>query len=127
MTKSDLRTGMIVQMRDGEFFIVMLDVKVNNLENAKDILLHIDNGEILYDSFDYLNEYYEDLTPCFGDAHEVIIDNVYIPQKDSMVGRIDHYRKVWSRGVSTYNESDAKDMTLDEIEKELGHKVRIVS
>lgn len=127
MTKSDLRTGMIVQMRDGEFFIVMLGVKINNSENAKDILLHIDNGEILYDSFDYLNEYYEDLTPCFGDAHEVIIDNVYIPQRVDMIGRIDHYKKIWSRDKSIFNESDVRDMTLDEIEKELGHKVKIVS
>lgn len=59
MKKSDLENGMIVEMRDGEKYIVIKDFtkKSERYGNDNDILLNIDFG-----SFEYLGTYKEDLT-----------------------------------------------------------------
>ena len=116
MTKSELKTGYIVTLRNGNEYVVML--------NANFVASYEKDFLVREHSFIHLAEYNEDLTH-FGESDRYrnfdiikvgrfhFVDNVF-DYKDCVVSPI------WER-------NEVKKMTVAEIESILGYKVEIVS
>ena len=111
MKKSDLKTGMVVEVRNGEKYLVLLDnpyAPNMNLINFK--------GGFLQLAF-----YDEDMIiQSAGRAFDIM--GVYTLQdsiRDLFKERRLRYKLLWKR-------EDCKAMTIEEIEKELGFKIKIV-
>lgn len=109
-TKDMLKTGMIVELRNGKTGIVLLDTA---------------NGDIIsstcYMPFDSI---YDDLTNVNDNDYDII--KIYQPQTNKSFlpeGKIDLNNKnvklIWQR-------QQPKKMTLKEIEKELGYPIEII-
>ena len=111
MTKSDLRTGMLVTFRNGKKMYVYL-----NASNAFD-----NNANILTNGYTWtdLKYYNEDLTRLDIDSD---MDIVAIERPCRAVCLHSHkdMELIWERDAS-------KKMTVAEIEKILGYKVEIIS
>lgn len=108
MKKSDLKTGMFVKFRNCTTGIVNLNV-------AGGELVTVDRGTVSLDSFK------EDLTHNFMQIYDII--KIYDCPKESVLkygGRLPFaYELIWQR-------KEIKEMTVKEIEKELGYKIKIV-
>lgn len=109
MTKEKLKTGMILELMDGR--IVM-------------VLLGTENGDIVSgDTWLPLNNYSND--KMFGNEIDTIsVKKVYQPisNSDFLYGKILDIRNanlIWER-------KPKKEMTISEIEKELGYEIKIV-
>lgn len=110
-TKSDLEDGMVVEQRDGCRAVVL-------------------NGCFMeYDSFTEFNEYNDDLTvddsrfALITDVHECDIVKVYTSEGKTFKNLIKdcYLHLIWERKEEHY-----KEMTIKEIEKELGYKIKVI-
>jgi len=112
MTKADLRTGMRVTNKMGKKFIVILNCQ-QGYNDVKDFLVNANDT-----SWHGLSYFDDDLTatyPCDN------IVKVEIPSHPYDLFNIDSvkYTTIWER-------KPPKEMTLAEIEKELGYPVKII-
>lgn len=112
MKKADLRTGMVVETRNGNKYLVMLNPDCEGKE-----LINFDSG------FMPLSRYNDNLMLKTGDE-EFDIMKVYsveasicrlLRDKERM-----EFKLIWER------EEETKEMTVKEIEKELGYNIKIV-
>ena len=111
MKKSDLRSGMIVEIRDGTNYLVMLNPSCEGWE-----LISIDSGDLVS-----LSSFNEDLT-CKGTIREIDIVKVYklglficdIITNTSVAMK--HKKLIWERDEAQ------TEMTIAEIEAKLGVK-----
>lgn len=115
MKKSNLQTGDIVLLRNGKKYIVLKDTKVSG--DIEDILVSLEDG--CYLCFRYYNENLKDnggddkfdiMKVC---SHSYVGDNIR-----------DHI--LYSREKWTWERQAVKEMTVDEISKELGYEVKVV-
>lgn len=106
MKKSDLKNGMVVEMRDRDKYMVL---KTRFFEA-------IVSGE---EGYEYLSDYAEDLT--FEGVDELDIVAIYEPQNagDALENEWDYLEPIWER-------TELKELTVAEIEKQLGYKVKII-
>ena len=110
MKKSDLENGMIVEMRDGEKYIVIKDFtkKSKRYGNDNDILLNIDFG-----NFEFLGTYKEDLT--ITNKENDCLDIVKVWCLDGCGSEKDHLKLLWER-----------DLALDEFKDSLNKLNEVV-
>jgi hypothetical protein len=113
MTKSKLKTGMVVTLRDGNKHQVYINAVTSLSPDGHNFLT---NGCIWHD----LESYNEDLTNIFDKKWDIV-----------MVQYVDRTVMVYS-GMNNANEvvwkrEEPKKMTVAEIEAILGYKVEIVS
>ena len=111
MKKSDLKTGMVVETRNGEKYLVMLEPDCGGRE-----LINFSRGYMSLSSYNdelMLEKSYEEL-----DIMKVYSVGISISwllsDKKSM-----KFKLIWER-------NEPKEMTIAEIEKELGYKIKIV-
>lgn len=109
MKKSDLRTGMRVTLRDGSVYFVFKDVPVG--DDYFDILC-------MGDDYLILDDYDENLCDCDNRKYDIVKIEIpmYIP--DVFNPESKYYKVIWERPI--------REITLREIEKELGCTVRII-
>lgn len=121
MTKSELKTGMVVRYRDGRLRMVLKDTE----HHEKDIIVGIDGWASL-------NEYDEDLTfPNNSDIDIMYVYNMglivsytYLLNTDKLNDSYIHGfgNLIWDR-----TETKTTEMTIEEIEEKLGIKnLRII-
>lgn len=104
MTKKDLRDGMIVETRGGKRYLVMNGCRVARRVEGY-IILENQRIDLTYPSDDYFT-----------------IDKVYANDND-----VFDLRSMFENpGKLLWARTTTKEMTLEEIEKELGHKVKLV-
>lgn len=111
MKKSDLKTGMVVETRNGEKYLVMLEPDCEGRElirfNVGYMSLNDYNDELmlkkLNEKFDIVKVYSVESSICW-----------LLGDKESM-----KFKLIWER-------SEPKEMTIEEIEAELGYKIKIV-
>lgn len=110
-TKADLETGMVVEYRDGDRRLVFEDRLLGNKAYCR------------------LNQFEETLL-IIGSCHDPDIMKVYRPNMKCVYKLEDIFddtnlNLIWERQEES--EPEAEEMTLAEIEKELGRKIKIVS
>ena len=121
MRKSDLKSGMILECENKYLFLVVLDHYI-----GEHLLLGVDddnsdcnlcfNGEWMC-----LNDYNDDL-----DDDDFFITNVYIPQSHA-VNKLYAYKKIPIKtNDDTTQDEKAQEVTIKEIEEQLGYKIKIV-
>ena len=117
-TKADLKTGMIVTLRNGVEFIVYRDVK--NQYYSKDILLGLRHNWFKLSHFkeDLTAEYeYNDIVKVESPTHPyALMDINYEKDKRTLI---------WER--TEPKEEPIKELTMEELEKHFGCKVKIVA
>lgn len=112
MKKSDLKTGMVVEIRNGEKYLVMLnpDCKDKELINFKGGYMPLSNynNELMLKKF---NKGF-DIVKVYS-----VGSSIYwlLSDKERM-----EFKLIWKR------EEETKEMTVEQIEKELGYKIKIV-
>jgi hypothetical protein len=106
-TKPNLKDGMVVETRDGYLYLVI----GNRL-----------HGKLLYG---FLNDWIDDLTnPASSDLDIVKVYTVADGATD--ISSLFNYRNltlIWERK----EEPKHKEMTVEEIEKELGYKIKVIA
>ncbi len=107
MKREDLKTGMVVVLKNGKELVVMLDTPTG------DLLVGQEFGNIIYKINEYLNE---DLTDRKNPDYTIV--KVYKPKSLKDLGV--KSKLLWTR------EELVKEMTIEAIEKVLGHKVKVV-
>ena len=114
MTKSDLRTGMIITYREGRRGMVYLNVYPAMMNNSNDIIVDEGNGWMR------LADYNEDLTCKNYDKYDIVkIESA--PNALWFPTPFDKEMKtkvLWER---------TKKMTISEIEDILGYKIEIIN
>lgn len=119
MTKSELKTGMIVTQRNGDKKTVYLSCCSDWDAEPRDVILR--GG--YYRSWDGLEHYREDLThKSFKDFDIVkveLVEHPYDLAKPTDEANV--VKTLWTRP------EDTKKMTVAEIEAILGYKVEVVS
>lgn len=110
-TEDDLKTGMVVEYRNGSRRVVFEDRLLGNKAYCR------------------LNQFEETLL-IIGSCHDLDIMKVYRPNKKCVYELEDIFddtnlNLIWERQEES--EPEAEEMTLAEIEKELGRKIKIVS
>lgn len=117
MKKSDLRSGDLVKTEEGNIYMVLLNTKTEY--NDKDILLNLETGNYiklsLYDEY-LTNTLYKDCSIKEICSKDYVGDNF---RKNNLLKHIDNFYSTWKR-------EDKKEMTISEIEKELGYPIKIV-
>ena len=103
MKKSDLKTGMIVRFRNG------LSGLVNFNETDREI-------KVTNEAYVSINAFQDDLTYNSTPIYDIMRVYNYIDEYRTAAG----YECIWKRKEET------KEMTVKEIEKELGYKIKIV-
>lgn len=110
MKKNDLKVGYVVKNREGNLYMVM--------EHAKDGLIIIREDE---KHWNQLCHFKDDLTNhCFAELDIVEVYGFPDHWKDAMRITDGNRPLLWKR-------EKAKKMTVEEVEKELGYKIEIVS
>lgn len=129
MKKSDLKSGMILECENKYLFLVVL----NHYIDDEPLLLGVDdnvddfgnhnlcfNGEWMC-----LNDYNDDLVVCYDDD-AYSIKNVYIPQSH-IVNKLVAYKKIPIKtNDDTTQDEGVQEVTIKEIEEQLGYKIKIV-
>ena len=116
MTKSELKTGMVVRYRDGRLRMVMKDTE----HSEKDIVVGMDGWVPL-------DDYNEDLTyPPLSDIDIMYVYNVYqIPSYTNLFNGDklnDSYIHDFGNLIWYRTETETTEMTIKEIEEKLGVK-----
>ena len=104
MTKSELKTGMVVEYRDGEKRIVLRDTPIGDVLICKD-------------RWNSLNSYTDDLRNTTGAPHIDIIA-VYTPMEESQMEQ-----ENWNAQTCIWRRSEVKEVkevTIAEIAKKFG-------
>lgn len=118
MKKLDLRTGHIVTTREGNEYMVYLDIDTGYTDfNDKDVLV---GAELNWNSLEYYNE---DLT-YHDEREEFDIVKVERGVHPYCLQDISHGKA--KREILWEREKEPKEMTVAEIEKLLGYPVKIV-
>ena len=138
MTLDDLKSGMICETRDGSLFIYVKDYCFQTEDKTyTDIGLFISVSEtgILKSHFYDTESYSNDLCSIY--SCKLDICKIYISKYINTFGtfydankNIQCYKLIWLRNDNNgenNNKEQIKDMTLNDIEKELGYKIRIVN
>lgn len=114
MTKSNLQTGMIVTLRNGEKMSVYIDAITDTCRVGCDI---ITNGRQWSDLF-----YYNDNLTYQGNKERDIVKIELVSTRTDLnsTGGCSIGETIWER-------KEVKQMTVAEIEAILGYKVEIVS
>ena len=110
MKKSDLKKGMRVRLKNGRILIVIRDYETARYEH-QDILFADDYGFMPGD------DYGEDLLYRDDDYS---VSEVYANPGDS------HFLDVKRKGEFLWERPEPKEMTLADIEAELGYPVKII-
>lgn len=116
MKKSDLKTGMIVVTRDGEKYMVMLNVEYATITS----ILSKPNVIVSESGWMSLDNYFDDLKSLAnGDEFDIVA--VYSPLMAASLWRKNlsdsgDWKCVWKR------EESSVEMTVAEIEEKLGIK-----
>ena len=116
---------MILECGNKYLFLVVLDHY-----NGEPLLLGVDddnsdcnlcfNGEWMC-----LNDYNDDLVVCYDDD-EFSIKNVYIP-RSHVVNKLAAYQKIPIKtNDDTTQDEEVQEVTIKEIEEQLGYKIKIV-
>lgn len=113
MKKSDLKSGDIVKTKEGAKYIVLLQTRDG------DLLIDLDNGYYLT-----LSGYNEDLTRENLKQHDVIAICAEEYAGDNL--RQHGLTSITAGFEWTWKRKDKKEMTIAEIEKELGYSIKIV-
>lgn len=108
MTKDDLKTGMIVTLRNGEEYMVVL----NHVKHPNGLIMSF-TGEMKWDE---LNSYTDDLL-CRGLNCAFDIVKVQIPTTNFLV--YETRDTLWER-------EEVKKITMKEVEEKFGCKVEII-
>ena len=111
MTKSELQTGMIVKLRNGNCFLVLLNYKGN-----KDILAGMDRCCDITDVWINLDSYQEDLTHGIIEKYDIMEIYNTRPFAVNML-----HQRIWKR------EDEVKEVTMQEVEEKFGCKVKIIN
>ena len=109
MKKSDLKTGMVVESRNGDKYLVMLNPDCE----GKDLICFSGSYMSLKDytdTLEYPNSDYG-IVKVFTIGKSIS----YILSAKALL----EFKLIWER-------EERKEMTLKEIEKELGYKIKIV-
>ena len=116
MKKSDLRTGMVVTTKDGDHFRVFLNTVTNLNPEINGVLIKIDHKNA---SWLDLKSFNDDLESYGG----YTIVKIEIPRiLTDLVGLYNEIGK-----VTIWEREEVKEITVAEIEKILGYKVKIVA
>ena len=110
MTKSDLKTGMLVTLRNGKKMCVYLNVEISITKNA-DV---ITNG----DTWLGLNFFDDNLNCRMGSDMDIV--EIEVPLIYTDLRHHNGTKSIWQR-------QKPKKMTVAEVEKILGYKVEIIS
>lgn len=102
-SKSDLTNGMIVETRKGTLLLVLNGNLVNN--DSWVSLSHYNEDLTRYD---WMKDDYRDIVKVYKTKGEQTLNNMF---KNKTL--------IWER-------VEYKEMTIDEIEKELGYKIKII-
>lgn len=104
MTKKDLKTGMIVQLRDGSIFLIINDVIVQVC------------------GYDFLDNYKDDLSNVAESKFDIVkVSNVlddYLLKPENWTEETLNDNLLWKR-------DEYKEYTMLELENLLGHKIKI--
>lgn len=115
-TKADLKTGMIVVTRAGIEYIVVKGME-HDFDSTRDLIVNTSKR-----TWDGLEFYTNDLLNN-SDMPEMDIMEVYLAPHPHCMQSIDYKRDerklLWKR-------EEVKELTVDEISKLLGYKVRVV-
>jgi hypothetical protein len=117
MTKSDLRTGMVVESRDG-----FIGVVLKNTVAEDGIRWIVTNSGNLLNCWEELDEGFNDNLTAVDDDVDSDIIKIYLPQDCSDYTTICAYQEhnlVWER-------DEVKEVTIKDIEDKFGCKVKIV-
>ncbi len=121
MKKSDLRSGTIVQTRDGTKFIVLLNCWDYGLEN--DLIIDFLNGCYLR-----LSDYNESLfykNHQFVGAFDIIRVCNLAYTGDNIFKHITQKKDVWTWERKTETKSQYEEYTIEQLEKLLGKNIKI--
>lgn len=118
-TKSDLKSGDIVELRNGERYIFIKDAKRSQYDNSTDIFIGINSYHCIPSS-----HYSDNLLKLRGDkSYDIMkisngfyIGNIFRPYRSATLITPDW---VWER-------EEIEEMTLEEVCKELGRDIKIV-
>jgi len=124
MKKSDLKTGMIVTIRDGSEYVVLLDAVSDYTKGACDVMLNSDEHR-----WNRLENYEEDLTYKNGlmdcnDGDDFDIIKVELSPHPYTFADLNYERS--ERKLLWKREKPVKEMTMAELEAHFGCKVKIV-
>lgn len=115
-TKDDLKVGYVVKMRDGSLNMVM--------PNNNDELITVDASG----GWMYLKRYNDCL---FNSCNDLLVSNTSNFDIMEVYGRAKPNNETLKLDISDrdllWKREEAKKMTVEEIEKELGYKIEIVS
>ena len=109
MTLNDLKTGMIVKIRNGEYHIIMRD-----FIDDGDILAGLSCNNKISDTWTSLSRYNQDMT--YPKLSSLDIVNVYA---SSVYSADTPTKLLWER-------KEYKEVTMQEIEEKFGCKIKIV-
>lgn len=119
MELKDLKTGMRIILRNGGEYIVLKDVITPYEHGKEDMYILIDGGWMSSDSYN------NDLT-CKGNSKDFDIMEVYAQHNGKYLNgdilerdAIKNMDLIWQR-------KETKEMTVSEIEKELGYSIKII-
>ena len=118
-TKSDLKAGDMVELRNGEIYIFMKDAKRNQYDNPTDIFMGVNSYRCI--PFSHYNDNL--LNSKEGKSYDIMkmSDGFYIPNIH-LAYPLDTFKTpdwVWER-------EETEEMTLEEVCQELGRDIKIV-
>lgn len=126
MKKSDLKTGMIVELQNGYKCVVYKDICetiCSCSKNSKDVILIIDADDHLYLWVD-LKDYTDDMIEIDEHSGDFDIMKVFIPYHPYSFMDIEHeedkMKLIWER------EEPVKEITMKELEEHFGCRVKII-
>ncbi|UXQ88797.1 protein of unknown function DUF5320 [Tenacibaculum phage Larrie] len=114
MYKSDLKTGFVIENRDGKFGLVMKDTSRGDV-----IAANLEKN--VEKTWCTLSSYNEDLTSKSNKIFDIVrvFDNLSRQSNNNAASLSDKGSLIWER-------PKPKKMTINDIEKELGYKIELV-
>ena len=120
--KGDLRTGMVVETKNGKMFMVFAFLNTSN--GATEVIVNLDgSGEYLH-----LNYYKDDLSINYRacgqhDGYDIV--KVFRPRRPSQTLSLREKEDIYREYELLWGKDVVKEMTLSELEEKLGYKVKI--
>lgn len=109
MTLKDLRSGMVVETRNSNRYLVLVD--------GEEIHMMCGNSRTYIGRWEVTKVYNSDMTHALGNS-DLDIMKVY-PRTNNFYGVIIPHSPIWTR-------KETKEMTMEEIEEALGYPVKVV-
>lgn len=117
MELKDLKSGMIVELRNGEKQIIILDF----CGGGRDVLAGLHNNDTFINLWTDLGHYDSNL--LHEDSSELDIVRVYSSRVYAL-NKLD--KLLWEREEAETTSKQIVDMTMEEVCEALGKKIRIV-